>query len=153
MLSRFEKEGKARKSISPIKTSVHLALEVAPFLRRSLSLSYHIYSRFPLKTMMKLCIEGLNSGSSKAWNSNVDSCSRVYCTDICLFAFYASMIKITRVQYTIQCLPLPLLPDRALAIASLSRLHPKDGGTPSLLSSYQQLQIRLVKKLAHLHSF
>ena len=63
------------------------------------------------------------------------------------------MTTITRVQYTTQCLPLPLLPNRALAIASLSRLHPKDGGKPFLLSSYQQLQIRLVKKLAHPHGF
>ena len=63
------------------------------------------------------------------------------------------MTTITRVQYTTQCLPLPLLPDRALAIALLSRLHPKDGGTPSLLWSYQQLQIRLASKLAHPHSF
>ena len=62
------------------------------------------------------------------------------------------MATMTRVQYTTQYLPLPLLPDRALAIAWLSRLHPKDDGIPSLPLSCQRLQIRLVEKLAHPHS-
>ena len=48
---------------------------------------------------------------------------------------------------TTLCLLLPPLPDRALAIASLSHLHPKGGGTPSHPSSYQQLQIRLAEPI------
>ena len=35
-----------------------------------------------------VCVR-MESGVSKAWNSNADSCSKVYRTDICLLAFYA----------------------------------------------------------------
>lgn len=69
-----------------------------------------------------------------------------------LSASYTSAATMTHVQRATQCPLLPPLPNRALVIASLSHLHPKDGGKPSHPSSYQQLQIRLAQTLAHARS-
>lgn len=59
------------------------------------------------------------------------------------FAYHSS----ADVQHTTQYLLLLPLPDRALAIALSSHLHPKGGGIPSHPSSYQQLQIQLAERL------